>query len=280
MTTKNSGYKPPTVEPIKESIVEDPGSRDKTRHDHPAFAQVSVSRVQNGSSNALYGSALEDHHTTIRIRICRSYMIHALARDWYHGADELIEVELSAAQYAEMLTSHNIGSGVPCTLRYVNREEVPRLPAKPTTEAGRVTQGFAEKMKTLRKSLQPRAASIMKLAEKLSAKAREELRIDLQVILQEIDSNIPFVLDSFNEATTKIVSAAKHEIEAFTMHGIMRAGLKALGIAGQQEPERKQLAMIARCGASFERDHGGMTSTHYCGLDVGHNGEHAIKAFA
>ena len=49
----------------------------------------------------------------------------------------------------------------------------------------------------------------------------------------QIRSNVPFVLESFQEATEKVVTHAKAEVEAFTTTRVMAAGVKA--IQGQNE---------------------------------------------
>ena len=48
------------------------------------------------------------------------------------------------------------------------------------------------------------------------------------MIVQEIESNIPFMMDSFNESAQKIVSQAKIEVEAFTSDIIRQAGLESI----------------------------------------------------
>lgn len=220
---------PMKPEPIK--VTENSHGREgETRYEHPAFGMVQFNRVHNSNTQRLYGSELEDHRTTVRLRIGRGYMMHHLGRDWYHGSSglDLVEVELSAAQFAELLTTMNVSSGVPCTIRQANGEHVSDIPPDATTETQRTQNAFTKRMQGLRAKLKPRADEILKVISKLGAKAKREAEINLEVILQEIDKNIPFVLESIVESTTKVVSAAKHEVEAFMMHRITTAGIAAL----------------------------------------------------
>ena len=53
---------------------------------------------------------------------------------------------------------------------------------------------------------------------------------------QHIESNLPFALESFNEATEKQLSHAKAEAEAFLSHMVQRAGLKQLRIQHTPAP--------------------------------------------
>ena len=73
----------------------------KDRVTHPAFGMARFSRVSG--DNRLYGSAVRHQHF-ISLCIMRGSYQHDLGRDWYHGGEELIEVFLSASQFAEMLT--------------------------------------------------------------------------------------------------------------------------------------------------------------------------------
>jgi hypothetical protein len=134
---------------------------------------------------------------------------------------------MSAAQFADAITSLNMGSGTPCTIRYVGGERVPSPPDH-ATEAEHIRDNFegslgkyAEKAHTYRKRID-------ELTSKLPAKAREEIRIALDVMEDQLSSNVPFVVKQFQEATTKITTAAKAEAEAFVSGVIRAAGLDAI----------------------------------------------------
>lgn len=62
---------------------------------HPAFGQISVSRV--AGHRHLYGSDFaHQHYVTLTIR--GSEMHRSLARDWPYAREHLVEVSLSEAQ--------------------------------------------------------------------------------------------------------------------------------------------------------------------------------------
>ena len=108
------------------TVTEDShGSRDATRTTHPAFAQITASRVSGHS--ILYGSDF-DHNHYVTISISRSELCRNLSNDWYHSREELIEVALSEAQWATFVSSMNQGSGVACTLQHFNGKMIPQLP--------------------------------------------------------------------------------------------------------------------------------------------------------
>lgn len=91
---------------------------------HPAYGMVSFSRVTHsggahGANNRLFGSSIDDHHTSIMLEIKEASVRHDLSRDWFFPDNTLIKVELSQVQFAELLTTMNAGSGIPCTIRWL-----------------------------------------------------------------------------------------------------------------------------------------------------------------
>jgi hypothetical protein len=76
--------------------------------------------------------------------------------------------------------------------------------------------------------MKERRAEIEKLTEKLSATAKQKLKIELDVMIQQLTSNAPWVLEQFDEATEKVVASAKTEIESFAMHALHAVGLEAI----------------------------------------------------
>lgn len=208
----------------------------KYKPDHPAYGMIQFSRVHNSSTRRLFGSSIERHYTTVRMTVSRARWTHDLNEDRYFSGDELIEVELSAAQFAELITTMNMGPGVPCTLRYVGGERIPDPPDE-KTEVDRVRSSFKESLHDFVRRMQQERKRIEKHTEKLSAKAREEIRIALEVMIQQLASNVPFIESQFEEAAERVTLAAKKEIEAFTQHAVHVAGVTALRGEAPSQPQ-------------------------------------------
>lgn len=221
-------------QPINVTKRDKPGSREAIQEEHPAFGQVSFSRRQ-GHPGKLYGSSLDNHQTFITLEVKRSELEHHLSRDWYFSRDLLIEVDLSAAQFAELLTTMNVGSGVPCTLRYVRGEgAIPEIPQDKKTEAERIEESFNADLKDKVESFKDIEQRIGQILEKKSIGKQD--RADIKSMVYQarrffVDA-APFAVKSMVEAKEKVVTSAKAEIEAFMMHIVTKTGLKAL--KGQQ----------------------------------------------
>lgn len=192
---------------------------------HPAFAQIGASRVSGGV--ILYGSDFQ-HQNFVRIRINKSQLHRKLSNDWpYGGSQGYIEVDLSEAQWAEFVSSMNVGNGVQCTLRYLQGEQIPELP-KPEP---RMNQFNGELKETIEDSLAHMDKLIASIeATKVSQKQKDEMLGHLRMARQELLANIPFVLKQFGEHMETTVQKAKIEINAYATHTVMRAGLDALEV--------------------------------------------------
>lgn len=221
----------PKPEAPKRSQVEGPADTEELET-HPAYGQVGISRVSGQAK--LYGSALDYHHSFIRLEIRHSERRHSLHRDWHFGKDVIVEVNLSHAQFAEMITTPNVGTGVPCTLSFHSSKPgpgmIPPIAASMQTEAEKVVEGFkegqAEVVEKLRSQVEEGHALLDK---KTIGKAdRETLRGILDYVMREVESNRPFAVQSFQEAAEKVVTQGKGEIEAFTMMAVQRLGLSKL----------------------------------------------------
>jgi hypothetical protein len=209
---------------------------DEFEREHPSYGLVRISRVTGGpGARNLFGSPLARHYGTIRLSIGTAKWIHSLHHDRYQGSlrGEHIEIEMSAAQFADMITSLNMGSGTPCTLRYLAGVEVPSPPDH-ATEAEHIRDNFAGALDKYKAKVRAYRKKIEDLTGKLSDKARKEIKIALDVIEDQLGDNVPFVVRQFQEATTRITSAAKAEVDAFVTGVVRAAGLEA--IAGGKLP--------------------------------------------
>jgi hypothetical protein len=96
---------------------------------HTHKGQLYVGRVSRGGAVPMYGSKIE-HSTTIQIQLSTSREERKYGKEYYYGGERLVEIELTQAQFAEFVSSFNVGSGVPCTIRNINGQECDE-PEKP-----------------------------------------------------------------------------------------------------------------------------------------------------
>jgi hypothetical protein len=213
---------------------------------HPSYGMIRVARIQGGH-NRLFGSPITTHPGYITLAIAHGENKHHLGQDWFHAKEDIIRVRMSYAQFAEMISSMNYGTGVPCTIERLQEEMIENPPDEPV-EAEKTKIEFQQKLKAFDKSLATNYEAISKLLEKatLTKKDKEEIRGHLQRISQEIRSNMPFWLSQFDEAVERIMTTAKTEIDGFMTTVLRAAGMESLAsgtfsglLPGKEREEEK-----------------------------------------
>lgn len=197
---------------------------------HPSYGMVQFSRV-TGGNRRLFGSALEGHNHRIELRIFEAEMHidHDLHMERPYAKGQIVEVALSAAQFAELITTMNSGSGVPCTItRRMGIGGVEEPPAV-AVESTNVRTDFAAKMAALRPDLKDRAQAVLDLLPaSLSKGTRRQIEIALGNIVDRVAGNATFALDQFQEAAERVSATVKAEIDAVVTHVVQATGIEAL----------------------------------------------------
>ena len=211
-------------------------SEDEKVYQHESFGLAGMHRMA-GNVGRLFGSSLENHYSSIRIRVHEAECYHQYGRDRYFPRKEIIEFEFSAVQFAEFVTTSNSGVGIPCTIRRVMGKGRESPPSETSVEAAKVRESFREKMDALAKGMQKGRARAKELLAQKSLKVdeRKELADLLDKMFMEVESNTPFMLDQFEEAADRIVGAAKAEVDAFVTQHVMSEGYKSLISKSQEE---------------------------------------------
>lgn len=197
---------------------------------HPSYGMVGFHRI-TGCSRRLFGSTLETHYHTIRLSIHEAEMRidRHLHMERARATGQIIEVEMSAAQFAELLTSMNIGDGVPCTITRRMGVGMIESPPDVPVESANVRTDFAAKMGGARPDLEQRAKALLDLLPASFNKGtRRQIEIALGNIVERVAGSATFALDQFQEATSRVVTAAKAEVDAVVTHVVQATGIKAL----------------------------------------------------
>jgi hypothetical protein len=214
------------------------GHRTELRERHESFGLVGVNRITVGGSarSNMFGSHLDNHPTLFRFTVKRAVRLHTdLAYDRFHLDHEaertqLIEFDLTATQFVELMTSLNVGEGIPCTLRYVLGEEMEDVPHEHETEAQNIARKFAAEMKDIAGSVKPLTDQVATIMAKTSIGKgdRAEVVSLVSQIVRQFDDHAPFVMKQFVESTGRLVTAGKAEVEAYATSVIMAAGIEHL----------------------------------------------------
>ncbi len=208
-----------TIMPEIERLKDDPISDSVERH--PSYALIGANRWIGGES-FLYGSDFR-HAAGVTVTIRKSELHRGLSNDYAHSLGELIEVDLSEAQWATFVSTLNSGMGTQCTLRFLPGEIIPGI----ARGNDRKKQFKLEASEAL-KEAEVAAARLSELIEKGGRKT--EMRDAIRTVLAAFSSQsgVSFIAKQFGEHVEKVTEHAKIEVSAYVGNAIARAGLVAL----------------------------------------------------
>ncbi len=196
---------------------------------HPGYGLLSFSRTSSNKTKHLFGSSIP-HNNTIVLRVHRAVLERSLSNDWHFPRQELIEVEMSPSQFAEAITTMNMGSGIPVTIRHVNMEDQGECPFD--NKRLQFEREFKKTMDELRDELSrlvDESRDILNNKKKpISVADREFILKQIEHLERKISSSVPFIQQQFNEQMDKTVVETKGEIDAFWLHRVSTLGIQEL----------------------------------------------------
>ena len=217
------GFKDTSKDAQEPTRRESTSFKGETVYDHPAFGQITVSRIQG--TRVLYGSDFK-HQNFVRVGIHRSALHRSLSRDWHMAQKEIVSIDMSEAQWATFVSSFNIGGGVPCTVVSIEGKYQPEFPLRDTGQEYKV-----EADETLAVSVKAIDEVIAAVHQSGIPKGKAAALLEpLERARRELGANLPFVMKSFGEHMEARVEKAKVEVNAYMTETIVRAGIDSLGL--------------------------------------------------
>lgn len=199
-----------------------------TKTSHPAYGTIMFNRA-NGCRRSLFGSSIE-HSNVITMEVKHADIERRLNRDWVYGKSPIVEIEMSYSQFAEAITSFGQGSGIPCTIRYTEKDgKIPECDF--ISKRKQFTDEFKKKREEAvseSKELIKEIAELFSQKKALTKADKESVMGKLNKLSMDIGCNMDFIADSFNEQIDKTVMEAKGEIESFCQNKINTIASAAL----------------------------------------------------
>lgn len=206
----------------------------KNREFHDSFGVLKFSRIHRGGNTQLFGSSIK-HSDTIIMTVSTASVERELNQDWVTDEDKILECEMSYSQFAEAITSMNIGVGTPVTLR--STQLIPHIES--CDFVGKRTQFEEEFKRNMRKqnetvdTLINSVSNIFDAKKPLNKSDRENILNLLNKLQMAVGCNQEFIFTQFNRQMDKTVNEAKGEIEAFMQNKINAIGLDNLVKSGE-----------------------------------------------
>lgn len=186
-----------------------PGHKDA--HEHPSWALIRASRVSGGTN--LFGSDYK-HHTYMTLSIQRAERIGTGASSMTMGKNEYLEIAMTEAQFARLIASAGVGTGIPCTLKRHNGELI-----EEPEDIDTLTE--------VKKNVECRLTDVMQAQLKMAIKLKEWKEDKHRPTLKELNSlyqqmhltaanfeiNMGHYADCFGDYLEKMVESSKTEID-------------------------------------------------------------------
>ena len=100
---------------------------NEIREEHESYGMLQIHRQTCSPAINLYGSSIT-HSNLISLSITTGTKTRNLLNDWYSNGKTIIEVIMSDTQFAEAITSLNMGNGVPVTLHRIQGKSIAPCP--------------------------------------------------------------------------------------------------------------------------------------------------------
>jgi hypothetical protein len=203
---------------------------NKQEFNHPSYVAVSFSR--RSGNPRLFGSNLPTHYGYVTLVVSKATLVRDDHDDRYASSisGDIIEIDFSSAQFAELLTTMNVACGTPGTLRRFQNTLVPEPPELPGRVENIQTAFEVDLRETAAEVLGkdvPRARAILN-QKSLTKADRAELVTMFERVAQKLTDHVPFIVEMLNEAVGQRVSAAKAEVDAVMATTLTRLGMRTL----------------------------------------------------
>ena len=200
---------------------------EKENSSHESFGQIKFNRV-NSNGTKFYGSELGQNNY-ITMTVHHSEIYRDLTQDRYFPTGEIVKIRMSSGQFAELITSMNCGTGIPCTIERIQGKKTVDL-SKQESRKEFVHRKFEDRMKRFADLIRKNQKEAKEIVTKRNLSKQDifDLTLKLNWLTEEIEKNIPFFAECFQETMDEIVLEAKTEVENAILHKINTLGLNAL----------------------------------------------------
>ena len=225
---------------------------------HPSYGMIRISRSSAGGGTALFGSSIL-HNDVIRLSISKGVMERDGNEDRFFAResmkDQIVEVEMSYTQFAEAITSLNMGEGVPVTITRLNGNYVEKCPCSDRIKVMR--KEMNEATQDMVSELESHCEEIEKLLNEkrvLSKEDRSSIVSALKNVRKELRTIIPYLQEIFSEQMDKTVTEAKGEFEAYLQNKMNSIALAAMSehIKLKEMQRNRDMIMGSETDGKFE----------------------------
>lgn len=219
-------------------VTKGPDAMGHTTESHPSYGIIGVSRVQGKTS--LFDSDVTHGHF-IEITLHEAERINSgFTHEFVHARARMMKVRMSFAQYAQMITTQNVGDGTPCTINYVSGDEnkpyVTRWggrpePPDPKPFIDKFKQVGKERAQRILDNIDKATEGLQKLFDGTDKPTKVNLKAATDAMAaarQDVKSNLPYLMECLEEEMEVKLSNAVTEFESYVSSSLQEKGLEVM----------------------------------------------------
>ena len=186
---------------------------------HESFGTIKAHRIV-GHSGFMYGSDVK-LDSFIQIEITKNSSMEydrVLGRRTYSSnkkKDSVVAIKMTPAQFAEFITTLNIGNGTPCTIEEIGGKRIDQFKEEVQGRVDYEIEKLRKSLKDQRGQFNRAKEAIKPLIDKLPKKRQEAILSVIENVATSVCSNTPFYLDTLTEVVEEVTATAKTEIASF-----------------------------------------------------------------
>ena len=204
------------LNPITEIRINEHGEEE-----HESWLLVRANRVRSGPpGRALFDSEIRHQHF-IRVTISQGSRKRDLNHDWHHAVRQLMEFDMSEAQWGAFVSSFGNGTGVPATLSWFRSCDLPDGQTPQSPFAGRLSESHAEVKQAATHALDEIQQAYDELQQAFDDKAGRKVMGEKLRKLQNRMGNAPANMEHAAKSLTKhvenVVTKARADVEGMVL---------------------------------------------------------------
>lgn len=209
-----------------------------TSQSHPSFGVIGVSRI-NGQASLFDSDVKHGHFIEITISEAKKHRT-SFTHEAVMSGKELAKVRMSFAQFAQFITTQNIGSGTPCTIaRIIGDEKEPYAnrwggrpdPPDPKPFIDKFKQVGKDRAQKILDNIDKATEGLQKLFDGTDKPTKANLKAAsdaLSSARQDVKSNLPYLMECLEEEMETKLSNAVTEFESYVAGSLQDKGLEVM----------------------------------------------------
>lgn len=223
----------------EEWLVEtNPDGLGWTSQSHPSFGVIGVSRV-NGQASLFDSDVKHGHFIEITISEAKKHRT-GFTHESVMGGKEMAKVRMSFAQFAQFITTQNVGSGTPCTIaRVIGDEKRPWAtrwggrpdPPDPKPFIDKFKQVGKDRAQNIVDNIDKATDAVLRLLHGTDKPTKANLKSAadaLSYARTDVNNNLPYLVECLEEEMETKLSNAVTEFESYVSSSLQDKGLEVL----------------------------------------------------